>query len=96
MPITFQPAAHPANPYPVENITRHGYVQHILEDVCPAQYNQSGEILQSSFAVIDNSRILYPQRRGFVETVLQAYNHHQALVLSPDDIWLAILTYVDL
>jgi hypothetical protein len=27
-----------------------------------------------------------------VDTVLQCYNHHYALIIRPDDVWLAILT----
>ncbi|KAJ7604134.1 hypothetical protein FB45DRAFT_1070754 [Roridomyces roridus] len=29
---------------------------------------------------------------GFVHTVMEAYNHHRALVIRPDDLWLAILS----
>ncbi|KAJ7101976.1 hypothetical protein C8R44DRAFT_682444 [Mycena epipterygia] len=33
-----------------------------------------------------------PTRNGFVDTVILAYNKHHALVIRPDDVWLAILT----
>ena len=33
-----------------------------------------------------------PYRNGFVDTVLQCYNCHHALIIRPDDVWLAILT----
>jgi hypothetical protein len=34
---------------------------------------------------------LLPAPQGLVSTVAEAYNHHRALVLRPDDIWLVIL-----
>jgi hypothetical protein len=34
---------------------------------------------------------LHPFRNGFVSTVIRAYNQHHALVIRPDDVWLAIL-----
>ncbi|KAJ7136794.1 hypothetical protein C8R44DRAFT_728758 [Mycena epipterygia] len=33
-----------------------------------------------------------PTRNGFVDTVILAYSKHHALLLRPDDVWLAILT----
>ncbi|KAJ7664873.1 hypothetical protein B0H17DRAFT_1171476 [Mycena rosella] len=33
-----------------------------------------------------------PKPNGFVDTIISAYNQHHALVLRPDDVWLAILT----
>jgi hypothetical protein len=33
-----------------------------------------------------------PTHNGFVQTAILAYNKHHALVIRPDDVWLAILT----
>lgn len=33
---------------------------------------------------------IIPQRNGFVHTVVEAYNQHRALIVRPDDVWLAI------
>jgi hypothetical protein len=33
-----------------------------------------------------------PQSNGFVHTVLKCYNEHHALIIRPDDVWLAIMT----
>ncbi|KAJ7122194.1 hypothetical protein C8R44DRAFT_852922 [Mycena epipterygia] len=33
-----------------------------------------------------------PTRNGFVDTAILAYNKHHALIIRPDDVWLAILT----
>jgi hypothetical protein len=53
-------------------------------------------IIQSSFPVEasrENIRHRINGRaNGFVGTVVQAYNGHHALVIRPDDVWLAILT----
>ncbi|KAJ6513728.1 hypothetical protein C8R47DRAFT_618166 [Mycena vitilis] len=35
---------------------------------------------------------VFPRPNGFVDTIISAYNQHHALVLRPDDIWIAILT----
>ncbi|KAJ7119256.1 hypothetical protein C8R43DRAFT_1152464 [Mycena crocata] len=35
---------------------------------------------------------LVPSNNGFVHTVINAYNDHHALILRPDDVWLAILS----
>ena len=37
-------------------------------------------------------RDIIPQGNGFVHTVLEVYNRHRALVIRPDDVWIAILT----
>ncbi|KAJ7452005.1 hypothetical protein FB451DRAFT_1524645 [Mycena latifolia] len=49
-----------------------------LEKACPKQFKQVDQILQFS--------------NGFVNTVLSAYNGHYALILRPDDVWLAIVS----
>jgi hypothetical protein len=33
-----------------------------------------------------------PKSNGFVDTIISAYKQHHALVLRPDDVWIAILT----
>ena len=91
MPVTFNAAPHKANAFPIQRITQRRYVQDILQGSCPAQFQLAGKILQTSFSEIHESRMLYSEDKGLVGTVLQAYNYHQALVLRPDDIWLAIL-----
>ncbi|KAF8558737.1 hypothetical protein OG21DRAFT_1595051, partial [Imleria badia] len=40
----------------------------------------------------DALRNIIPQSNGFVHTVVEAYNRHRALIIRPDDVWLAILT----
>ena len=47
------------------------------------------EIFQSSFP--DTSSNILPSNNGFTQTILGAYNQHRALIIRPDDVWLAIL-----
>jgi len=47
------------------------------------------EILQSSFP--ETSSDIVPSSNGFTRTIIDAYNYHHALIIRPDDVWLAIL-----
>lgn len=86
MPVTFAPTNNLAEPSsPCERWTP----TDILRDACPQQFKEADEILQSSFApAVDD---IVPSGNGFVYTILEAYNMHRALVIRPDDVWLAIL-----
>ncbi|EIW77692.1 hypothetical protein CONPUDRAFT_138932 [Coniophora puteana RWD-64-598 SS2] len=64
----------------------------ILRDACPGPYQQCKELLQTSIPPTIDSNKIIPRKNGFVHTVLEAYNQHRALVVRPDDVWLAILT----
>jgi hypothetical protein len=58
------------------------------------------EILQSTFPLkggaTSASSVVVPQKNGFVHTVMDAYNHHHALVIRPDDVWICILMQFNL
>ncbi|KAJ6518579.1 hypothetical protein DFH09DRAFT_1427252 [Mycena vulgaris] len=101
MPITFSVASHSAN-----SVTIHapgGYTaKEILGISCRVQSRKAEEILQFGFSgetqegsgrdlqtKIPN---VLPNNNGFVRTVIDAYNDHHALVIRPDDVWLAILS----
>ena len=65
----------------------------LLRAVAEKQGELCAELLYSSLppssdAILD----IIPQRNGFVHTVIEAYNRHRALIVRPDDVWLAILT----
>jgi len=47
------------------------------------------EIFQSSFP--ETSSDIVPSNNGFTRTILDAYSYHRALIIRPDDVWLAIL-----
>ncbi|KDR73964.1 hypothetical protein GALMADRAFT_157785 [Galerina marginata CBS 339.88] len=103
MPVTFSPAKKAPKAFdsdyfsePAEKVDG-GIAARILKGACYQQYRQSDDILQSSFDSLDSEfgkkdPNIIPQSNGFVHTVTEAYNQHRALVIRPDDVWLAILT----
>ena len=52
-------------------------------------------MIQSSFENLNQSPLV-PTHNGFVDTCRRAYSEHQHLHIRPDDVWLAILTQVNL
>ncbi|KAJ7127563.1 hypothetical protein C8R43DRAFT_696662 [Mycena crocata] len=101
MPISFAVAKHPAQSHPeTDGKTANG----MLVEACKDQATKSGEILQFSCATgegittVDgrdmNARIhnIVPSQNGFVATLLEAYTKDRALVIRPDDVWIAILS----
>ncbi|KAJ7085868.1 hypothetical protein C8R44DRAFT_893734 [Mycena epipterygia] len=96
MPVSFSVANHPAKSMSFAN-GREGYTaQQILEIACHDQARHVEEILQSSLSGKDGEASgrdlgakilnLMPERNGFVQTVITAYNGHYALVIRPDDL----------
>lgn len=95
MPVSFTPAKHPAKPYPSPSQWAiEAPATRILRDACQDQYKKCGEILQSSLdqTASEDGQNIIPCGNGFVHTVVQCYSEHRALVIRPDDVWLAILT----
>jgi hypothetical protein len=95
VPVTFYPAPHKANPVrDVQGIDAFG----LLRASCCEQFDVCDRILQSFIGVGDDTLYssLTPARWGLVSTITDAYNQHHALVLRPDDIWLAILAQFNL
>lgn len=93
MPVSFAPATHQANP--VRSTKGELSPNEILKQACPSQWEKVDEMLQSSFGGAEStSSNVCPKKNGFVDTVVLAYNQHHALVIRPDDVWLAILSYV--
>ena len=90
MPVTFKVAPHTANTAnDVADIKSIG----LLRWCSYEQFDVCEELLQSFIgrgpdAVASN---FMGAAGGLVSTVLTAYNSHHALVLRPDDVWLAIL-----
>ncbi|KAJ6480078.1 hypothetical protein DFH09DRAFT_1107991 [Mycena vulgaris] len=73
-------------------------------EACKDQHTKAGEILQFSLPVGDDTdggcgrnfeaKIpkIVPNANGFVATFLDAYTQDRALVIRPNDVWLAILS----
>ncbi|KAJ7886304.1 hypothetical protein B0H13DRAFT_1628012 [Mycena leptocephala] len=91
MPITLSVANHPANPVALgANVGLTG--KELLHSSSQNRY-KNVEVLQFALSDQESSYIshLVPKRNGFVHTVIAAYNEHHALIIRPDDVWLAIL-----
>ncbi|KAJ6575600.1 hypothetical protein DFH09DRAFT_915370 [Mycena vulgaris] len=56
------------------------------------QTELAGSPLQEAKAGELRVKNVIPKPNGFVDTIISAYNQHYALVLRPDDVWIAILT----
>ncbi|KAG9309543.1 hypothetical protein JVU11DRAFT_10521 [Chiua virens] len=64
-----------------------------LRAVTGKEGNICAELLHSSLPTSpDAFRDIVPRRNEFVNTVVEAYSKHHALIIRPDDVWLAILT----
>ena len=87
MPVTFHPAQIPVEPYP-EHYDLHTPIS-IFGNACRPLLPTVSEVLQSSFQ--PNEPNIVPVINGFVHTIIQAYNGHHALIIRPDDVWIAIL-----
>jgi hypothetical protein len=94
MPVTFQPANHPAIPFPAQAEAKDPTATRILRDACPDQFKKCGEIFQTSLeqGSCGGDQDIIPFRNGFVDTIVQCYCDHRAVIIRPDDVWLAILT----
>ena len=65
----------------------------LLRAVAEKQGKLCAKLLYSSLPPGSDAMLdIIPQRNGFVHTVIEAYNQHRALIIRPDDVWLAILT----
>ncbi|KAJ7488013.1 hypothetical protein FB451DRAFT_1025761 [Mycena latifolia] len=97
MPVSFRVATHPARPIWFPHGSAGYTSREILAHACKDQNSTADEILQSSFlpTVGAGSAKLagvIPSQNGFVTTVIDAYRMGHALVIRPDDVWLAILS----
>ncbi|KAJ7050624.1 hypothetical protein C8F01DRAFT_1067464 [Mycena amicta] len=101
MPVSFPVATHRAKAYPFPHGRAGFTAEEILAASCKDQYTGAREILQFSLSSdIDGSGRnlkaklpnLVPNQNGFVATLLDAYTQDRALVIRPDDVWLAILS----
>ncbi|KAK7058121.1 hypothetical protein R3P38DRAFT_3385198 [Favolaschia claudopus] len=57
----------------------------IFAGAAPEQYETAYKVLQFGLVFLEI-------KNSFVHTVIDAYNKHHALIIRPDDVWLAILT----
>ncbi|KAK6971975.1 hypothetical protein R3P38DRAFT_3379272 [Favolaschia claudopus] len=93
MPITVSlPSPTPTSSKSVSPVTP----AQILARACPDQSKQVDKILHCCIGGWqgrhDTQFKIVPNERGFVNTVLTAYTGNYALVLRPDDVWLAVIS----
>ncbi|KAJ6566704.1 hypothetical protein B0H19DRAFT_1257895 [Mycena capillaripes] len=92
MPVTFSPAKHLAESRDVEPVTP----AQILQTACPKQFAQVDQVLQYSIGGQSGAPNtvfkVEPNKNGFVNTVMSAWGQHHAIVIRPDDVWLAIIS----
>ncbi|KAJ7493372.1 hypothetical protein B0H11DRAFT_960662 [Mycena galericulata] len=104
MPVSFPVAKHPAKSFSFP-YAGHGYTaERVLAMACKDQHTKAGKILQFSLPVGGDTDDgsgrnfeatipkIVPNANGFVATLLDAYTKDRALVIRPDDVWLAILS----
>ena len=99
MPVTFDPAKHTADPFPSlpKKKGKETSSSRILREACSDQSKKCSVILQSSFQnTSEENNTIIARGNGFVDTVVRCYSDHRALVLRPDDVWLAILAQFNL
>ncbi|KAJ7817928.1 hypothetical protein B0H14DRAFT_3089598 [Mycena olivaceomarginata] len=94
MPVSFAVAAHSAKPFPLPQAGWHT-ADGFFATACTDQHAKAGEILQYSLGPALGSRTGTDTDKipnGFVSTLLDAYTQDRAVVIRPDDVWLAILS----
>ncbi|KAL4067995.1 hypothetical protein J3A83DRAFT_3789871 [Scleroderma citrinum] len=64
----------------------------MLSRVAPEESRNCLLLMQTSLSHDrDTIRDIIPQKNGFVNTVMEAFNNHRGLIIRPDNVWLAIL-----
>ncbi|KAJ7926531.1 hypothetical protein B0H13DRAFT_2313427 [Mycena leptocephala] len=99
MPVSFPVATHPAKPYPFLN-GRNGYTANAKDSIRrsmrgPAQ-NSGKRYGESRSNMLANIPDIVPNPNSFVGTLLDAYTQDRAVVIPPDDVWLAIQSQFNL
>ncbi|KIM19519.1 hypothetical protein M408DRAFT_334372, partial [Serendipita vermifera MAFF 305830] len=92
MPVSIRIAAHDAEEkvnYPSESLLP----DQLLTKIWKSKKVGCEEMLQTSYEPAEDYS---PNHNGFVQAVVQAYNDHHNLIIRPDDIWIAILSQLNL
>jgi len=93
MPVTLTTAEHPPRGWPESAVSS---AEELLKRSCSDEYNQSQEVIQSSFSshLLETSHVS-SSVHGFVWALVHAYSRHLNLTIRPDDVWFSILTEVN-
>ncbi|KAJ7064203.1 hypothetical protein C8F01DRAFT_1367552 [Mycena amicta] len=95
MPVTFSPAGNPipAKSAEVKGVTASQILKYALNaEQYSSQVDSIRQCLIGGRAGRQPQHKIAPNRNGFVDTVLAAYNEQHALIVRPDDVWLSIVS----
>jgi hypothetical protein len=103
MPVTFHPAPNngisSVSERDIENVSRTA-LRYINQGIDPHKSDAdswgTSRPVKVDIPKDEPTIRVIPFKHGFVDTVLQAYNRHHALVVRPDDVWISILTQFSL
>jgi hypothetical protein len=97
-PVTIHPAKHGANEFDLRFSGFANDAANLLDRSCPEEYKKvkDNHILQSSFGNITVESNIQPSANGFVNAAVTAYSSHQHLEIRPDDVWLSILSQLNI
>ncbi|KAF7313793.1 hypothetical protein HMN09_00536600 [Mycena chlorophos] len=92
MPVSCSPGPLPAQSADVKGVTASQILRAALPPTAYATVDTIKQCLIGGRAGRSPQHKIAPNRNGFVDTVLSAYRERHALVVRPDDVWLAIVS----
>jgi hypothetical protein len=97
MPVRVKPAVHGANAVSASYVAVSD-AKTLLKLACWSEVEKmkNENLIQSSFKNITSASNIHARRNGFVDGAIEAYNNHQNLEIRPDDIWLSILSQLNI
>ncbi|TVY86198.1 Uncharacterized protein LAWI1_G008153 [Lachnellula willkommii] len=95
-PVTIFPASHGANEFKGWGLATN--TSDLMEKSCPKEFGKikDNHILQSSFDNITAESNIFHSSNGFVNGAVIAYSEHQHLEIRPEDVWLSILSQLNI
>ncbi|TVY42193.1 Uncharacterized protein LOCC1_G006141 [Lachnellula occidentalis] len=95
-PVTIYPASHGANEFKGWGLATN--TSDLMAKSCPKEFKKikDNHILQSSFDNITAKTNIFPSSNSFVNGAVTAYSDHQHLEIRPEDVWLSILSQLNI
>lgn len=96
--VRVHPAPHGAIQINTRLFTPITSAESFLKGSCREEFKKikNDHIIQSSFETISEDSPALPGRNGFVNSVVQAYNQHNHLIIRPEDVWFSILAQINI
>ncbi|KAL5322891.1 hypothetical protein ACEPPN_010870 [Leptodophora sp. 'Broadleaf-Isolate-01'] len=97
MPVTIYPAPHGANAFSFPTGSNHfaTSARGFLEQLSKKEDRKAKSLCATSFNNIGPDSNILPTKNGFIDAAFRAYNQHHHLEIRPDDIWITILTQLN-